>query len=789
MAVPHSVTVSLDEWEKTLLLQFTQLEPEILALGDEIDDTMPGGVFRSWCCARRLVDDLDDIATSATVRAPAGGTYWDSIRRWISLTGEGYFLPSRLRNLVQDNPMFQSWLQNANGVHGIGGISILPSANDTGHWFTIAKIISVLPLTWRGLEPGEQLHNRFGPHALLDDLSGDQSTKLLVGVQDEESKEHAISSEDRPLASSAHDSSYAINAFMENLRSVSRIKSHGHRLCAIFNAKSLKSKLRLDSDPSDSSARADGDTTEKTYRAYEIWSLLGMAAMTLRRARRQALPRETPILGFVLPFSIDDPGRVLEFIPLDELANGGSISVGAEMVWEPAVRWSLDHHLFTEEEVYRYCVEANYTFPQHFSSESVVFIANHLEDSPILQQLDQLETLWNDCAVTVDPKSGQWYLLETRPGVQFRKLSTDFSIHKAREAFRQAADRHRLERSHRLRDTLFGLPQLDRLAEYEEYDPFEPIPFSEITSFQDEALDGQSADVFRAQWLCPRKLNMESQTRLIRELELTLEVTARGPSASSMIYGLTRMPRRLCHADAAESKKAPADEPDDIFIIFEFAKKRLEQHLRDVLTGAGRDWEIMSYLFQDLAHSIGAIHGKNIVHRDLHLANIMIREETFYRSPTLQSGDQLVVIDLGESRTVESLPSSYNGYGDREFWAPELRSLLWSKASDMYAIGRVMLKMLEVRCTFSNTQQVPAPLGRVIQCCLPVVPAQRSNAEQLLAKLNGIIWQHFAVTPAQPGTGTINFTNDWILLSDVANDDPVDSDSDGWSDSQDAAHD
>jgi hypothetical protein len=85
---------------------------------------------------------------------------------------------------------------------------------------------------------------------------------------------------------------------------------------------------------------------------------------------------------------------VLEFIPLDELANGESISVGAEMVWEPAVRWSLDHHLFTEEEVYRYCVEANYTFPQHFSSDSVVFVANPLEESPILQQLDKLETLW-----------------------------------------------------------------------------------------------------------------------------------------------------------------------------------------------------------------------------------------------------------------------------------------------------------------------------------------------------------------------------------------------------------
>lgn len=95
-----------------------------------------------------------------------------------------------------------------------------------------------------------------------------------------------------------------------------------------------------------------------------------------------------------LPHSYDDPGRVLEFIPLDELAIDGSISAGAEVVWRPAVQWSLDHHLFTEEEVFKYCVEANYTFPQYCSATSVVFIAQDLETSPILQELDKLESLW-----------------------------------------------------------------------------------------------------------------------------------------------------------------------------------------------------------------------------------------------------------------------------------------------------------------------------------------------------------------------------------------------------------
>lgn len=163
----------------------------------------------------------------------------------------------------------------------------------------------------------------------------------------------------------------------------------------------------------------------------------------------------------------------------------------------------------------------------------------------------------------------------------------------------------------------------------------------------------------------------------------------------------------------------------------------------------------------------------------------MIREETFYRSTTSLSGDQLMIIDLGESRTVRSLPDSINAYGDREFWAPELESSSWSKASDMYAIGRVMLKILQLCCAPSNTQRVPAPLGHAVKSCLPVDPARRATVDQLLARLNRVIWLHFAPAPTQAGAGTITFTDDdWILLADVPRDDLADSDSDAWSDSE-----
>ena len=207
MAAQQVITASLDEWEKVLLLEFAQLAPEILAFQDGVDHRMQTAIFHSWFWARKLNDDLEEITTNATARAPAVSTLWDRIRGWVSLMDEGYFIPSRLMNLLHDNPLLQAWLQNANGAHGIGNASVLLNQNDAGHWLTVAGVISFLPLMWQGLKPGEQLHTRFGPHVLLDDLSAEKSTKLLVEVVDEDRQDNASSSDDSPPTGSGRDRS------------------------------------------------------------------------------------------------------------------------------------------------------------------------------------------------------------------------------------------------------------------------------------------------------------------------------------------------------------------------------------------------------------------------------------------------------------------------------------------------------------------------------------------------------------------------------------------------------
>lgn len=117
----------------------------------------------------------------------------------------------------------------------------------------------------------------------------------------------------------------------------------------------------------------------------------------------------------------------------------------------------------------------------------------------------------------------------------------------------------------------------------------------------------------------------------------------------------------------------------------------------------------------------------------------MIREETYYASPTVLWGDQLIIIDFGESRTLDTMYQSCQSYGARDCRAPELAlGTPESKASDMYSIGRVMSEVLKIRCKHRiegdeaiGDDPVPTPLLHAISCCLRVEPETRPTAEGL----------------------------------------------------------
>ncbi|KAL6414175.1 hypothetical protein AUP68_00693 [Ilyonectria robusta] len=127
---------------------------------------------------------------------------------------------------------------------------------------------------------------------------------------------------------------------------------------------------------------------------------------------------------------------------------------------------------------------------------------------------------------------------------------------------------------------------------------------------------------------------------------------------------------------------------------------------------------------------------------DIHMENVMIREETYFQSPTVLSSDQLVIIDLGDSRTLETLSQSSNMYGNANFRAPEVKSKsgrYMSKESDMYAIGRVMAEVLEKGCDLiAKDSLVPAPLVHAAKACLRKDAKKRDTAGELVKRLDMI---------------------------------------------------
>ena len=78
------------------------------------------------------------------------------------------------------------------------------------------------------------------------------------------------------------------------------------------------------------------------------------------------------------------------------------------MLWKPPSSNFFDcHHLFTEDEVYQYCVESDWHFPGHFYRDHVVFALSPLNASRFV---DDLENFWDTwvCELWIPPCIKSW---------------------------------------------------------------------------------------------------------------------------------------------------------------------------------------------------------------------------------------------------------------------------------------------------------------------------------------------------------------------------------------------
>lgn len=109
---------------------------------------------------------------------------------------------------------------------------------------------------------------------------------------------------------------------------------------------------------------------------------------------------------------LDDPSKYVEIIPWSELTRISQAELADNhidislpypqapytpqwMLWNPPSRHFFDsHHLYTEDEVYQYCILNDWSFPGHFLGEHVVFAISPLENTRFVDDLISFWKRW-----------------------------------------------------------------------------------------------------------------------------------------------------------------------------------------------------------------------------------------------------------------------------------------------------------------------------------------------------------------------------------------------------------
>jgi serine/threonine-protein kinase len=167
---------------------------------------------------------------------------------------------------------------------------------------------------------------------------------------------------------------------------------------------------------------------------------------------------------------------------------------------------------------------------------------------------------------------------------------------------------------------------------------------------------------------------------------------------------------------------------------------------------------------RQLANGLAAIHEHGIVHRDLKLENILVKESAAQEP-------KCMIVDFGVARSKERLPGLQTTgrgvrFGTLDYMAPEvLNAHPASFASDVYAFGLLIGELMIGRhpCPNSGTRaalgalgeqavppltrlrpEVPPALGEIVDCCVKVQPDLRpTNGHALvlaLSRLDELGW-------------------------------------------------
>src|SRR5581483_7383321 len=140
-------------------------------------------------------------------------------------------------------------------------------------------------------------------------------------------------------------------------------------------------------------------------------------------------------------------------------------------------------------------------------------------------------------------------------------------------------------------------------------------------------------------------------------------------------------------------------------------------------------WNQKLLIIFEISRGLFYIHYKNLLHKDLHLGNVLQSKSTF--------GTR--VSDFGFCKPAdESSSNSRNTYGVLPYMAPEiLRGKEYTQKSDMYSFGIIMNEIISIVPPFND---VPHDEHLALDICCGKRPKMRVETPEFLKKLIQKCW-------------------------------------------------
>ena len=206
------------------------------------------------------------------------------------------------------------------------------------------------------------------------------------------------------------------------------------------------------------------------------------------------------------------------------------------------------------------------------------------------------------------------------------------------------------------------------------------------------------------------------------------------------------------------------DEVDDqTFIVMEYIDGK---ELKDKIDAKPLPIDETLDISLQIAKGLQAAHGKDITHRDIKSANIMLNQE----------GDvKIMDFGLAKVRGGPKLTEDQTTLGTAAYMSPEqAQGAEVDHRSDIFSLGVLLYEMLtgqlpfkgdyEQAVTYSTLNEDPEPitalrsgipmeLERIVNKCLEKTPAERyQHVDELLVDLSAVSKQSQFVTSKKPGT-------------------------------------